>query len=258
MAAKKRSRLEATVRAVQLRWSQRALRRGEEWARDATIPHVSTGFPALDKALTIGGLPRGHITELLAAPTSGMATLALKALAQAQAQGDTAVVIDLARAFDGEYAARCGVNLDRLLLARPADAREALDLVHTLLARRGVGFILFDSVTDMRGSAGPPAALDAALRRVQALLPQTATVLVFLTPLWFGSARGSEHYPPGFALSHAAALRLRLVRQAWLRKGRALRGWKARVEVVKNRFGPTGRAVNIAITFNGTVRGMRP
>lgn len=257
MAAKKRSRLDATVRALQLRWGQHALRRGADVARE-TLPHVPTGFPALDKALTIRGLPRGHITELLAAPTAGMATLALKTLANAQAQGDTAVVIDMSHTFDGEYAVRCGVDLDRLLLARPRDAREALDLVHTLLARGAVGYILFDAVTDMLPTAMPPTRMDAALRRIHTLLARTRTALVFLTPLWFGPATGGENYPPGFALPHVAALRLHLTRQAWLCRGRTLQGWKARVHVLKNRFGPTGQTVDIAITFNGTVRGMRP
>jgi hypothetical protein len=34
-----------------------------------------------------------------------------------------------------------------------------------------------------------------------------------------------------------------------------IRGYQARVEVLKNRLGPPGRTVTIAIEFNGTVRG---
>jgi recombination protein RecA len=52
--------------------------------------------PTLDKALAgIGGIPRGRLIELLGAPTLGMATLALKIMAEAQAAKDVAAYMDL-------------------------------------------------------------------------------------------------------------------------------------------------------------------
>jgi hypothetical protein len=75
--SKKRKRLEMTVGAIQRRWGLRALRRLEADPAKAAIPHISTGFPTLDKALDgIGGIPRSRLSELLGQPTSGMATLA--------------------------------------------------------------------------------------------------------------------------------------------------------------------------------------
>jgi hypothetical protein len=68
-----------TVAAIQQRWGPQALRRWGQGQAAASppIPHIPTGFPTLDKALGIGGLPRSRVTEILGVPTSEMATLAL-------------------------------------------------------------------------------------------------------------------------------------------------------------------------------------
>ena len=57
------------------------------------------------------------------------------------------------------------------------------------------------------------------------------------------------------ALAHCACTRLRIVREEWRRLDHDIRGYRARVEVVKNKLGAAGRAVTIEIRFNGTVRG---
>src|SRR5262245_57015953 len=109
------------ITAVQRRWGTRALRLLRA-ATEEVIPVVPTGFHDLDSALRIGGVPRGRITELLGTPTSGMTTIALTLIAQAQAQGDLASYIDLSKTFDAEYAALVGVDLAALLLIRPTSA----------------------------------------------------------------------------------------------------------------------------------------
>ena len=56
MGSKKRKRLEATVAAIQRRWGTKALSRGERELRPpAAVPHISTSFPSLDKALAETG-----------------------------------------------------------------------------------------------------------------------------------------------------------------------------------------------------------
>lgn len=61
-----------------------------------TIPVVSTTFPPLDAALGLGGIPRGHLTEIVGNPTSGIVTLALKILTTIQQGGERVVYLDLA------------------------------------------------------------------------------------------------------------------------------------------------------------------
>jgi hypothetical protein len=50
-------------------------------------------------------------------------------------------------------------------------------------------------------------------------------------------------------------VRLQVVREHWLSRKKDIQGYKARVEVLKNRLGPAGRKATIVIKFNGTVRG---
>ena len=47
------------------------------------VPVISTGSIALDKALGIGGLPRGRIVEIFGPESSGKTTLALHVIANA-------------------------------------------------------------------------------------------------------------------------------------------------------------------------------
>ncbi|MBM4466798.1 MAG: hypothetical protein FJ014_14820 [Chloroflexi bacterium] len=48
--------------------------------------------------------------------------------------------------FDPDYAVRCGVSLERLLLIRPHSGREALEITASPIAGRGIGVLVFDSV----------------------------------------------------------------------------------------------------------------
>ena len=130
MSSGKKKRLEAMMAALQLRWGQKALQPGDQaFPPTAEVSPISTSFPSLDRALDgIGGIPRRRLTEILGAPTSGMATLALKIIATAQAEGNLAVYIDLGATFDPDYAARCLEKGCRMLTL----ANE------TLALRRGV------------------------------------------------------------------------------------------------------------------------
>jgi recombination protein RecA len=115
------------IAAMQRRWGTRALRLLRDSALAPTV--LSTGFVEFDRALAIGGVPRGRLTELLGTPTSGMMTIALTLIARAQAQGDLAGYIDLSKTFDAEYAALVGVDLTALLLIRPRSAADALEVI---------------------------------------------------------------------------------------------------------------------------------
>lgn len=75
----KKRKLDALAASLQRRYGPRALRKATKPAIDEQgFPHLSTGFPVLDQALGIGGLPRGRITECIGAYTSGKTTVILK------------------------------------------------------------------------------------------------------------------------------------------------------------------------------------
>jgi recombination protein RecA len=87
---------------------------------------LPTGQPGLDAALGTGGWPRGALA-LLDAPAGGGATsLALGSLAACQASSGLVAWLDPFGRFDPATAARLGVELEWLLLVRPADPAEVV------------------------------------------------------------------------------------------------------------------------------------
>ena len=251
----KQRKLEMTVRAIQMRWGARALHKLGTSATTVKVPHIPSGFPALDQALGIGGIPRGRVTEILGPLTSGKTTIALKIIAHAQGLKDKAAYIDLSQTLDPDYAFRCGVDLRRLLIVQPNSAREALAIANSLVSSKGLGVIVFDSVASMLGETPSPQLMSEALRQLTGSLADSACALIFLTSLCFGGPSSKHNYPSGFALSHYASLRLLVERERWLKRYGDIRGYRAEVEVIKNKLAPSGKRVNVSITFNGTVNG---
>ena len=248
---KDRQRLERTVALLQQKWGPDAIRQGGRRAQP--VPHISTGFAELDAALGIGGIPRGRITLLTGAATSGKRTLAALVLGRAQAQGRAAAYVDLSHTCDPDYLERCGVRLRDLLVVRPSDGSKALELITTLSGRAEISAILFDHWGALAEAGVSPSAAAAMLGRVIArLVASQAALLVLAEPrsLW-------QRLRPamGDALGHYVSLHLDLRREEWFKAGPDVRGYRAGVAIQKNKLGPSGQTVSIAIRFNGTVRG---
>src|SRR5690606_15630103 len=85
-------------------------------------PHyeaVPTGSMNLDRALGIGGLPKGRIVEIYGPESSGKTTLTLHVIAEAQRMGMVCAFIDAEHALDVGYARALGVKVDDLLVSQP-------------------------------------------------------------------------------------------------------------------------------------------
>lgn len=257
MNSAEKQELEQTVADLQGRFGLKAIHRLGQ-TQTLPVPSIATGFPALDDALGMGGLPRGRLSEMMGIPTSGMATVALKVVAQAQASGGTAVYIDLECTFDPDYAARCGIQLSQLVLVRPDNIQQALAIVQDFAISGGMNVLVFDAPLRRLANPRPAQALSSALGRLMAPLGQTECALLFLTSLPTAGWLSLASYPNGLALPHYAAVRLLIQREDWLYQQRDIRGYRARVLVVKNKLGPAGQQVSLAITFNGTVAGDNP
>jgi recombination protein RecA len=240
--------LEMAVAAIQRRYGPRVLVKGKP-ATVANVPCIPTGFPSLDRALGIGGLPQGKVCELVGPATSGKTTLALKFLAQAQAGGKQVACVDQALYFDPDYAHRCGLDLSRLLVGRPCDLREALAMTEALARSGGLSALVLDTLEFLWTEPGAASDLAAMLNRLPAFLARNGTILLVL------HEQAASSSPALSTLAHTASVRLQVAREQWIHHHSDIRGYKARVEVVKNRLGPAGRAVTLSIEFNGTVRG---
>ncbi|MBX3081734.1 MAG: hypothetical protein KF716_08860 [Anaerolineae bacterium] len=235
--------LAEAVSSITERWGTAVLRQPQTYL-NRDVPVISTGFSALDRALCIGGIPRGHITHLIGTPTSGMMTLAFKIVAQAHKVGDFAVFVDVGAAFDADYAKRCAVDLARMLIVRPPLEQRCnvLDIVNTLARSGGAGVIVVDASHHGISEIGNR----EALNRLTSQLSFSPCALLILT-------RGDTS-TPSTTLIHQTALRLKLQRQRWLKRRQDIQGYRTKVEVLRNRFGaPT--TINLTIGFSGVVAG---
>ena len=152
---------------------------------------AATGVPALDAAL-LGGFPRGHLSEIIGAPSSGRTSLVLQMLAAATARGELVALIDALDRFDIASGVAAGIALDRLLWIRgrvvesPGPCREAnhralehaVQALALVLQAGAFGLVVFD-VADV-----PPQTLRrlpfTTWLRVQRMIEggQTASVLM--------------------------------------------------------------------------------
>src|SRR6185295_286701 len=77
----------------------------------------STGVTALDASLG-GGFPRGQLSEIVGARSSGRASAMVQMLAAATGRGELVALVDVLDMLDVESAAQAGVDLTRLLWIR--------------------------------------------------------------------------------------------------------------------------------------------
>jgi len=76
-----------------------------------------TSVTALDAALG-GGFPRGQLSEIVGARSSGRASAMLRMMAAATGRGELVALVDVLDMLDVESAAHAGVDLSRLLWIR--------------------------------------------------------------------------------------------------------------------------------------------
>ena len=239
--------LQHTVSILQNRFGTRAIRKMES-SDAAPPPALSTGLRAVDGMLGIGGLPKGRITEVMGVGTAGQATLAAKAMDQAQQEGQQMLYVDVYHDVDLDFLHRCGVRFDALTILRPWSFAHGLEMAGDFIRGGGAGIIVWDRIP-----AAPPEPdafdrLDTALREWNLWLGRSLSVLLFLTEV-----PSPQVYPSGLSLPFFASLRLLCERQEWLRRTQQVTGFTSRVSVLKNRFGPSGQSALIRVKFTNGI-----
>ncbi len=128
------------------------MRLGDKTSMD--VESIPTGNILIDRALGVGGFPRGRVVEVFGPESSGKTTLTLTVIAQAQKAGGLAAFIDVEHALDPQYAKKLGVNLDDLLVSQPSSGEEALRICETLVRSNALDVIVLDSVAALVTKAG--------------------------------------------------------------------------------------------------------
>ena len=259
----RKAALEAAMKQIEKEFGKGSVMRlGDNIDRKVEV--IPTGSISLDKALGVGGYPKGRIIEIYGPESSGKTTFALHAIANAQKEGGYAAFIDAEHALDPVYAKNLGVDTENLILSQPDSGEQALEIAETLIKSGSVDIIVIDSVAalvpeaELNGEMGDnhvglhARLMSQAMRKMSGLISKTNCVAIFINQIrekvgvMFGNP---ETTTGGRALKFFASVRMEIRKGEAIKDGSNVLGNITNIKVVKNKVAPPFKSCQVEIIY---------
>jgi recombination protein RecA len=260
----KQKALEVTFAQIDKEYGTGAIMRLGQTANQK-IEAISTGSILIDRAIGVGGLPRGRIIEIFGPESTGKTTLALHAIAQAQQCGGICAFIDAEHALDAAHAQRLGINIDDLIISQPDYGEQALDIAEMLIRSGAVDMIVIDSVaalvpkSEVEGEMGDTHVglqarlMSQALRKLTPVVHKSKTTLIFINQIRQTinamPFANKETTTGGLALKFYASVRIEVRKIGSLKKNERHVGNRIAVKIAKNKVSPPFQNVEVDLLF---------
>ena len=261
-----KKKLEKALEEIKKTFGEGAIQSfSEEDTSKMSYDVIRTGSFQLDRAIGIGGIPKGRTVEIFGPESSGKSTLTLHIIANCQKKGGFAVLIDTEHAFDPKYAQTIGVSLeaDKFRICQPDVGEDALEIVNKLV-EGGVDLIVVDSVAGLlpqkedenpfeKDTMGLQARLmSKAMRKLTHKIQENNVALVFTNQVRakFGVRFGDKTTTPGGrALKFFASLRIFITRIGTEKVKGVKVSNLTKVVVKKNKCAPPYRECEFSIVY---------
>lgn len=237
---------------------------------------VPSGISTIDYASGIGGFPRGWMTQVYGPASSGKSAMILQTIGNYQKAHEDSLcaVVDLEKSMTPEWAAKFGVDTDRLVVLRPSNVEEMITMTMDAIGANAFDIIMVDSLgagllqseidndkSRMAGSAGAITRMVKAINSAFISLEREkkvakdngedtdkfivpAVILINQVRVNMGSMYGEDTFSGGKALIHMLGMNIHLrVSKASADKimgtvdGNQMRvGWVCTAKVEKNKL----------------------
>ncbi len=256
--------IDIAIKQIERQFGKGAIMKMGEGASNLELETISTGSLILDRALGVGGIPRGRIVEIFGPESSGKTTLALHIIAEAQKSGGIAAFVDAEHALDPTYAQKIGVDLNNLLISQPDTGEQALEIAELLVRSGAVDVVVIDSVAalvpkdEIEGNMGDSfmglqaRLMSQALRKLTGAVSKSKSIIIFINQIrekigvYYGNP---ETTTGGRALKFYASIRIDIRKREAIKKGDALLGNVVKVKVVKNKVAPPFKEGELEIIY---------